>query len=210
MPKPPSEPTPARGSLASIVAGLRARPDLCCEEGLSTVELALAEQRFGVRFPPLWSEVLQAVHPVALPVPPRDPDGVLRWTPVPDWRGRDSEATARLIEGPVVGVLFDVEMNGFWWPEWGTRPRRRVDRIAAAREQLGRAPRLVPLWSHLYVSSDDGSPVLSIVQTDLFSPADSIVELLGGRDGRATPGAQVGGGCRIEFWSDLLDWSQGG
>lgn len=191
--------------IASVVAALRARPDMGCEAGLSPAELALAEQRFGVRFPPLWREVLQVVHPVALPLPPRDPDGVLRWTTVPDWRGRDPEVTAQLIEGPMDGVLFDVEMNGFWWPAWGERPRRRVDRISAAREHLDRVPRLVPVWGHLYVSSDDGSPVLSIVQTDLYSPAGSLVGLLCGESS-----GPAGGGSRIGFWSDLLDWSQGG
>jgi hypothetical protein len=192
--------------LGAIVDALRARLDLQCEQGLSSTEATLAEQQFGVRFPPLWRQVLRVVHPVALPVPPRDSDGVLRWTAVPDWRGRDLESTRALIEAPVDGVLFDVEMNGFWWPEWGARPRRRVDRIAAAREHLGRAPRLVPLWNHLFVSSDDGAPVLSIVQTDLYSPAACLAELL--CDGDLHGPAEAG--QRIEFWSDLLDWSQGG
>lgn len=209
MPKPPSEPGPAAGDVESVVASLRARTDLCCEDGLSAVELTRAEQRFGVRFPRLWRTVLGIVHPVALPVPPRGLDGVLRWMPVPDWRGRDPEATAGLVEAPVQGVLFDVEENGFWWPAWGARPRQRARRMAVARERLGRVPRLVPLWSHLYVSSDDGSPVLSIVQTDLCSPADSLVGLLRGHD-RADVDAAELRGHRVEFWSDLLDWSQGG
>ncbi len=208
MPKQPSDHDPSTGAVLAAVRALRARPDLRCEAGLSPVELTRAEQQFGVRFPPVWRAVLCVVHPVALPVPPRGPDGVLRWTALPDWRGRDPQGTADLVDAPVAGVLFDVEENDFWWPAWGARPRRRADRVAAARERLGRLPRLVPLWSHLYVGAEDDGPVLSIVQTDLYSPAATLVELLRGAEG-ADGGPGPSGG-RIEFWSDLLDWSQGG
>lgn len=208
MPKQPSDHGPTADGLRAAADALRTRLDLHCEAGLSPAELTQAEQRFGVRFPSLWRAVLGAVHPVALPVPPRGPDGVLRWTAVPDWRGRDPQGTADLVGAPVAGVLFDVEENGFWWPAWGARPRRRADRLAVAGEHLGRAPRLVPLWSHLYVGADDDGPVLSIVQTDLYSPAATLVDLLHGAEGAdGDPGPS---GRRIEFWSDLLDWSQGG
>ena len=208
MPKPPSEPGPAPGAVAAIVSALRDRSDLRVEDGLSPDELTLAEQQFEVRFPPLWRAVLGACHPVALPVPPRGADGVLRWTAVPDWRGRDPQGTRELVDAPVAGVLFDVEVNDFWWAGWGRRQRRRADRVAAAREHLAAVPRLVPLWGHQYVSSDDRSPVLSVVQTDLYCLAPDITALLRGQ--AHTDDRPAGAGHRIEFWSDLLDWSQGG
>ena len=187
----------------AVVAALGRASHLTLEDGLSAVELELAEQQFAVRFPPLWRAVLGVVHPVALPVPPRGADGVLRWTAVPDWRGRDLQATSELVEAPITGVLFDVVENDFWWPAWGRRPRRRAERQALARDHLSQAPRLVPLWGHLYVSDNDRSPVLSVVQSDLYCPAGSVVGLVCGED---TPGDTH----QIEFWSDLLDWSQGG
>ncbi len=208
MPKPPSEPGPAPGAVEAIVSALRDRSDLLVEDGLSPDEMTQAEQQFEVRFPPLWRAVLGACHPVALPVPPRGADGVLRWTAVPDWRGRDPQGTRELVDAPVDGVVFDVEVNDFWWAGWGRRPRRRTDRVAAAREHLAAVPRLVPLWGHQYVSSDDRSPVLSVVQTDLYCAAADLGALVRGQ--APTDDTPAGAGCRVEFWSDLLDWSQGG
>jgi hypothetical protein len=204
----PSAPGPSAEAVETIVSLLRDRSDLRVEAGLSPAELTSAEQQFGVQFPPLWRAVLGACHPVALSVPPRGPDGVLRWTAVPDWRGRDTQATSELVEAPVAGVLFDVEVNDFWWAAWGRRPRRRTDRVAAAREHLASVPRLVPLWGHQYVSSDDRSPVLSVVQTDLYRLAADLGALLRGQ--AHADNGPTGTECRIEFWSDLLDWSQGG
>jgi hypothetical protein len=208
LPKLPSEPGPGSEAVGELVSLLRDRPDLQIEDGLSAAELTRAEEQFGVRFPPLWRAVLGACHPVALPVPPRGADGVLRWTAVPDWRGRDPQRTSELVEAPVEGVLFDVEVNDFWWAEWGRRPRRRTDRVAAARDHLAGVPRLVPLWGHQYVSSDDRSPVLSVVQTDLYCPAAGLGPLLRGEAN--TDEGPAGPAYRIEFWSDLLDQSQRG
>jgi hypothetical protein len=167
--------TPA---LRAFTAAVRRRDDWTCEPGLGADELRRAEQHFGLAMAPLWREVLQVVHPVQLPEPPRDADGILRWTRVPDWRLRDLEGTAFLIDGPVEGALFDVEYNEVWLPDWGARPTSLDEALDLARAELGRSPLLTPLWNHLYAGPSDDSPVVSIVQTDILVVADTLTEFI--------------------------------
>ena len=98
---------------------MRRLSDCRLEPGLSPDELATAAQAFGVSFPPLWAAVLLDVHPVALPVPPRDPDGVLRWTRYPDWRCREPERTRRMVQqGTAPGLPPLVPLRGHWYAGW--------------------------------------------------------------------------------------------
>jgi hypothetical protein len=160
-----------------------------CEAGLDDIELRRAEQHFGLAMAPLWREVLRLVHPVQLPEPPRDSDGILRWTRVPDWRLRDLEATAFLVDGPVEGALFDVEYNEVWLPDWGARPALLDEALDVARAELGRSPLLTPLWNHLYAGPSNDSPVVSIVQTDSSSlPTRSLTSSNAAPPSRSDPG----------------------
>jgi hypothetical protein len=195
------------GTTARIAEWLRSRSDCGVEDGLSEQELGRAEERSGITMPPLWRAVLRLAHPVALPKPPRDEDGVLRWTPFPDWRLRDEPGTRELVERPVLGILFDVEHNGFWWHDWGVAPTALSARIALAKARLATVPRLTPLWGHLYVADDDYSPVFSIVQTDLYTPALSLTQLVDGHDNGQLPLDQYPIGS-VPFWSLLHAYSQ--
>jgi hypothetical protein len=190
-----------------LVSWLRTQPDFLLEDGLSERELDRAEHRFSIRFPPTWREVLTVVHPVARPKPPRDQDGVRRWTACPDWRRRDETGTRDLIDAPVDGLLFDVEQNGFWWADWGIRPAHTPAARALAAARLVTVPRLVPLWGHQYVAADDASPVFSIVQADLYIPALTIGDVTTGRNQDAVPVEEWPIG-RVPFWSDLHAYSQ--
>lgn len=98
---------------------VRSLTDCRLEPGLSPAELDAAQAQFGVRFAPLWTQVLREAHPVALPVPERDPDGVRRWTPYPDWRGRDIPGTTALVDAarrPGVAPL--TPLRGHWYAGW--------------------------------------------------------------------------------------------
>lgn len=165
-------------AIRTFAAAVRRRSDWRCEAGLDDIELRRAEQHFGLAMAPLWREVLRLVHPVQLPEPPRDSDGILRWTRVPDWRLRDLEATAFLVDGPVEGALFDVEYNEVWLPDWGARPALLDEALDVARAELGRSPLLTPLWNHLYAGPSNDSPVVSIVQTDILVVADTLTDFI--------------------------------
>lgn len=194
-------------AVRALVAWLRAQRDCALDDGLSAGELDRAEQRFGIRFPPLWRTVLGQVHPIALPKPPRDEDGILRWTAYPDWRLRDEAGTRDLIERPVEGLLFDVEHAGFWWTAWGPRPDDLASRLSLAAARLSEVPRLTPLRGNLYVAATDDSPVFSIVQADLYVPAVTIADLPAARGQGAVPLADWPIGA-VPFWSELHAYSQ--
>lgn len=190
-----------------ILTWLRQQHDCTLEDGLSEDELGHAEAHFAIQFPPLWRAVLTEVNPTALPKPPRSEDGVLRWIAYPDWRLRDEAGTRDLIDAPASGLLFDVERNDFWWAAWGARPDNIPSRLSKATDHLATVPRLVPLWSHLYVASTDDSPVFSIVQADLYIPALTIADLPTGRNQDTVPLGDWPIGT-VPFWSEFHAYSQ--
>lgn len=195
-------------SAEDLVRWLERSGDCRLEPGLTPAEIDHAEQAFGIQMPPLWRRVLERVHPVSLPKPPRDTDGVLRWVAYPDWRLRDEPGTAQLVDRPVGGVMFDVEQNGFWWhATWGEPPTELPRRLSVARERLAEVPRLTPLRGNLYVASTDESPVFSINQADLYVPALRLADLPSGPSQDVLSKTDYPWGD-VPFWSDLHAWSQ--
>jgi hypothetical protein len=196
-----------RDCSGELVAWVRSLDDCVVEVGLNDSELDEAEAEFGVNFPSLWKEVLRSAHPVSLPKPPRDEDKVLRWVEYPDWRRRNTDETRELIDRPTEGVLFDVEHTGFWWRAWGAKPESMDRRLDVARKELAKVPRLIPIRGHWYVGGVPDSPVLSIVQTDLWSPGVTLCALSIERDETNLPIEDYPLGS-IPFWSQLHAWSQ--
>src|SRR5688572_23893771 len=84
------------------------RGGICFEPGLGDEEVANVECRFQFRFPPDLRVFLQSAMPVG--------DGF------PNWRAGNDTSLHEWLDIPRQGVLFDVENNGFWLPEWGERP----------------------------------------------------------------------------------------
>ncbi|MGA8368214.1 MAG: hypothetical protein ACLQMT_09140 [Candidatus Acidiferrales bacterium] len=55
--------------------------------------------------------------------------------------------------------------------EWGPRPTDLVAALEAARKELTKAPKLIPVYSHRFVPSepcDSGNPVFSVHQADII------------------------------------------
>jgi hypothetical protein len=174
--------------------------------GLTDDEFTGVEHRFGIRFGADHRRLLARV----LPVGPR-------WV---DWRSTPANELLARLDGPIAGVLFDVEAGGFWSEGWGPRPIEPAARRAQARAELRAAPRLIPIYAHRYLPmAPANGPVFSVHQTDVivyganvldylrheFGPAlslgvDGSVGIDGsvGVDGSATPGAG-----QIPFWSKL-------
>jgi hypothetical protein len=68
-------------------------------------------------------------------------------------------------------MLFDVERNAFWMPEWGDRPPEVAATKAVASEAVRGAPALVPIYGHRYLPAEPletGNPVFSVHQTDVI------------------------------------------
>ncbi len=117
-------------------------------------ELDAAQARFGFLFPPDLRALLLK-HRIV---------GALDWT-------RDHDPLVERFAWPYEGLLFDVENNDLWWPEWGARPDDPAERAAVLRRAVDAAPRLIPVFGHRYLPEtphEAGSPVFSVYQADII------------------------------------------
>lgn len=127
------------------------------DAGLTDAEIAATEGRFGVRFPP----DLRAFVQTALPRGPQ----------FPDWRSGDEAGLRDWLDLPRLGILFDVEHNGFWLDEWGRRPGSLEESLRVAGDLVAAAPRLIPIYGHRMMPDEPylpGNPVFSVHQTDII------------------------------------------
>jgi hypothetical protein len=127
------------------------------DAGLTDVEIAATETRFGFRFPP----DLRAFLHTALP----------RGPSFPDWRSGEESAIREWLDLPRQGILFDIEHNGFWLEEWGPRPASLEEACRVASELVAAAPKLIPIFGHRMMPDEphlSGNPVFSIHQTDII------------------------------------------
>ncbi|MFI5378122.1 MAG: SMI1/KNR4 family protein [Tepidisphaerales bacterium] len=127
------------------------------EAGLSDVEADRVEAEFGFRFPPDLREFLQTGLPIG--------------KGFPDWRRESRESINDRLSVPVEGILFDVEHNGFWLDEWGSRPATLEEAHVIVRRLVAAAPRLIPVFSHRMMPDRphaSGNPVYSVHQTDII------------------------------------------
>jgi hypothetical protein len=157
--------------------------------GYSQSELNRAQERFALTFPP---------DLVALFRERRPKNGH-------DWN--DEAAIRNMLAWPFEGLLFDVEHNLLWWPEWGERPEDPTARAEVLREVVARAPKLIPLFSHRYLPetpSESGNPVFSVYQSDVIyygsDLRDYFVREFKNLDEPLSRPIKW-----IEFWSDLAE-----
>ncbi len=157
--------------------------------GYTAAELERAQARFRITFPPDLIDLLRDRRPVG----------------GPDWN--NEEMVRPLLAWPYEGLLFDVEKNGLWWTGWGDRPDTTEERAEVLRGVVGRAPRLIPIFSHRYLPatpSQAGNPVFSVYQSDVI--------LYGADLGDYIDREENGWECQpwpevvreIDFWSELV------
>lgn len=141
---------------ANMVARLR-DGGVSFHAGLSDTEVTAAESRFGFRFPPDLRAFLQTALPGG--------------RNFPDWRSADEEALREWFDLPRQGIVFDIEYNGFWLPEWGPRPPSLADAKRVAEQLVAAAPKLIPVFLHRMMPAEPhlpGNPVFSVHQTDII------------------------------------------
>ncbi|MFG2128720.1 hypothetical protein ACGFNV_13120 [Streptomyces sp. NPDC048751] len=185
----PLTPEDARALLAMLPAQVEVGP------GMSERELDGVEERWGFRFAPEHRVLLGAGLPT----------GSRAW---PDWRGGDPEELSERLARPVEGVLFDVEHNGFWHPEWAKRPADPRDALDVARSYLAEVPVMVPVYSHRYLPADPGrtgSPVLSMYQTDIICYGVDLADYLHHEFGGRASASQDRPCATIPFWSYFVE-----
>ena len=165
--------------------------------GLTTDEVASAEQQLGVPFPPDLLSLLQT----ALPISPR----------FPDWRQPRNPEIGTQLAQPLEGIKFDIEHDAFWWPDWGPRPDDLDEAVKIAEAQIAVAPKLIPIYGHRYLPAEpnsNGNPVFSVHQTDIIYYGKDLRFYIAHEFGGLTHAEAVAGEIRsIRFWSALIDWA---
>jgi len=149
-----------------VVASLR-KTGIEFDTGLTDAEVERTEQRFGFRFPPDLRAFLQTGLPVG--------EGF------PNWRSADEAELREWLNLPLEGILFDIENNGFWLPEWGPTPPSLDVALQTARQLVRQAPRLIPVYRHRMIPDDPhaaGNPVFSVHQTDIIHYGLDLVDYL--------------------------------
>jgi hypothetical protein len=140
--------------------------------GLSDKEIAEAERRYGLRFPPDYGLFLRLLHATT----PRcrgarfvdhETMCAVERPGFFDWRYDDSEIRAAL-SWLLDGLLFDVENNVLWPASWGARPDTSEGRRARLEALLAGAPKLVPVVGHRYIVPIEPHVVLSVHQGDII------------------------------------------
>ncbi|MGD3106524.1 hypothetical protein [Streptomyces sp. YGL11-2] len=177
----------------ALLALLPARVEI--ERGMSDRELDRVEERWGFRFAPEHRTLLGAGLPT----------GSRGW---PDWRDGDPEDLAGRLAWPVEGVLFDVEHNRFWHPDWSPRPAGTEEALEAARAYLAEVPVMAPVYSHRYLLADPhrtGTPVLSMHQTDIIYYGTDLVDYFHHEFGRPVPTPEDHRYATIPFWSFFVE-----
>ncbi|MET9261848.1 hypothetical protein [Amycolatopsis sp. NPDC004079] len=162
--------------------------------GLTPAELSDVEDQFGFTFSDDHRIFLTAGVPVGD-----------RW---PDWRHGDPDQLRKRLDWPVDGVLYDVENNDLWLPEWGTQPRSMCNALAVARRHLATVPQLVPVCGHRYLpatAGESGYPVLSVYQTDVVYYGWDLRSYLRHEFGGEPLGEEPAGVRIVEFWSRFVE-----
>lgn len=161
--------------------------------GYTQSELDTAQERYGLRFPPDLVDLLLDRRPT---------DG---W----DWR-TDDGGIRRALEHPLDGLLFDLEHNDLWLPEWGDRPASAKERAEVLTAVVEAAPRLIPIIAHRYIPEEPhkaGNPVFSVMQSDVIYYGADLTDYFQREFYPAPfPKEPVRGNIRfIPFWSELVE-----
>jgi hypothetical protein len=158
-------------------------------KGYTQAELDDAQHKFGLVFPPDLLALLRDRRPL---------DGHA-WT--------DEAAIRRALAWPFEGLLFDVEENGLWWPEWEIRPESPDARAEILRSVVSNAPKLIPLIGHRYLPQEprvQGNPVFSVYQSDVIYYGADLDDYFEREFRGFNHRPWVAPTKHVPFWSDLV------
>ena len=130
------------------------------KEGMSKNQIIIAQDFYGITFPPDLQELLMAFTPIS--------NLFYNWC---DYSHHNVEIIKNQIAWPIEGILFDVENNDFWLKSWGKKPANINEKLQIARKYMEQVPKLIPILSHRYISSypnETQNPIYSVYQMDII------------------------------------------
>jgi hypothetical protein len=181
---------------------LFAKQDAPVEPGLSQIECAVIERRYGFTFPPDLREFLSLGIPVG--------EG---WV---NWRTTIQKEIRWKLSWPLEGICFDIKNNVFWMNSWIDKPAQLGKQYSVARDAVKQAPVLIPVFSHRYIPdrpSLSGNPVFSVHQTDIIYYGINLNNYLVAEFWREIEHWHISINefdrdpvpRHVEFWSDVLE-----
>ncbi|MDR2976083.1 MAG: hypothetical protein LBV19_02055 [Streptococcaceae bacterium] len=165
------------------------------DKGLSSVEISTIEKKYDLIFP---SE-MKSLYRKALLIS----RGFYNWR---DFSERNTQLIKQVLNRPTDSLLNNTSEID-WSESWGSEPANQMEREEVLREKIQSAPKLIPIYSHRYITSfqDRENPVFSIVGSDIIYYGENLISYL-----------EIEFGCKsrsdmditkiepVSFWSDLL------
>ena len=161
--------------------------------GLDEQDIAKAEERWQLRFPPDYRLFLERLHAPDRPslragfVEKLEPSAVhpaLARAHVHTYSdmvlhesasfynwSTDRDSLNGAFNWLAEGLEFDIEHEGLWQPSWGSKPTTLERQRAQLRATIEKAPKLIPVYGHRYLLGEPcaaGNPVLSVYQSDVI------------------------------------------
>jgi hypothetical protein len=172
------------------------------EAGLTDNEFSQIESLFQIKFPPDLLLFLQLELPIS--------------TKFVNWRKALSSSIEKNIiherlDGPLEGILFDIEHNNFWFDSWGAKPEKYEDQVKIATRYYHEYPKLIPIFAHRYIPDRPNkmeNPVFSVHQTDIIYYGYNLATYLSNEFAFPLPAALTTvehPDLNIEFWSSITD-----
>ena len=171
------------------------------DKGLTESEVMEVEKEFDLNFP----EDLRAFLQIKLPVS----SGFVHWRYGLNSKKGKREIKERL-DWPLEGMLFDIKENNFWLEEWGNKPVALEDQKIIASSNFMKSPKLIPIYSHRYISSkpkEIGNPIFSVYQMDIIYYGFDLADYLANEFKLALPKdfGVIKQPKNIEFWSKMVE-----
>ncbi len=169
------------------------------DSGLTDDEVSKIETKFNFKFPPDLKLFLQTGLPTS--------DHFVNWRLALDSNEEADKIISRL-DWPLEGMLFDIESNNFWANKWGSKPDKYADQASIAKKYFETYPRLIPIFSHRYISSrpnEIGNPIISVHQMDIIYYGNDLATYFANEFHFVLPESfeiPKEPKMTIEFWSD--------
>ncbi|MDF2670696.1 MAG: hypothetical protein K0R67_3002, partial [Paenibacillus sp.] len=109
------------------------------DSGLSQLEISKIQNIFNFSFPQDLRELLLYVLPIS--------KGFVNWR---DSSEENVSSIRQRLNGPLEGILFDIEHNSFWYDDWGDKPDDLNEAKDICKSEYLKFPQLIPIYSHRY------------------------------------------------------------
>lgn len=167
------------------------------EKGLSENEIVEIEKEYNIQFPIDLKEFYLHGLPVS--------NGFV------NWRNKTIENIEKIrerINWTLEGMIFDIKNNEFWFEEWGNKPKEISECVEICKENMKKVPRLIPIYSHRYISSEpneENNPIFSVYQTDIICYGENLFSYFKREFNDLKTPIKIESIKKIRFWSSIMN-----